>query len=250
MRFYLIIFLCVCCLAPVIAQYCPPLSGKLGETKRFHITAGYGITQLYGDVHNNNAIGSSGTITVDYQIKKGLLIGVESQFGSLITEVINSDNPKQSHNDYMAGGFRVIMHPFSFFSKKSYLRSFKDVILESLYVGVGSLYIINHYDYIYHNPANYSTYGMVEGYDNSGLPIFKDRTRTLILPSMNLGAVLPLNNQLTSNGPALSLVINSQFNMGQNDVLDGYTPYSINGNPSKSANDFYNFYSLGLRYSF
>ena len=89
MRFYLILFFCICSLAPVIAQYCPPLSGKVGETKRFHITAGYGITQLYGDVNENNAVGSSGTITVDYQFRKGLLIGIESQFGSLITEVTN-----------------------------------------------------------------------------------------------------------------------------------------------------------------
>ncbi len=250
MRILLIISLGICMPFFAFSQYCPPLSGKVGETKLFHITAGYGITKLYGDVKSNNAFGSAGTINLDYQIKKGLLIGLESQFGSLRTEVTNTADPRQSHNDYMAGGLRVLIHPFSFFSKNSYLRSYSDVLLESLYLGVGSLYIINHYEYIYHNVNDYSTYGMVKGFDSSGDPIFEDRTRTLILPSLNLGSSIPLNNQLLSSGPVLSLVVNGQFNFGRNDALDGYTPYGANGRLSQGKDDFYSFYSLGLRYSF
>lgn len=248
MRFSLLLSILFFIPSLSIAQYCPPLSGKVGDAKLFHVTVGYGITKLYGDVSANSALGSAGTITFDYQIKKGLFVGIESQFGSLRTEVSESADSKQSHNDYLAGGVRVSFHPFAFFSKNNYSRSYSDLLLESLYVGVGSLYVINNNDYIFRNVSDYSTYGVIEGYSNSGEPIFKDRTRTLILPSLNFGTVLPLNNQNMNR--SLSLVLMGQLNFGQNDFLDGYTPYDSTGKLIEGANDVYNFYSLGFRYSF
>jgi len=250
MRHFLILFFNICCFNIVSAQFCPPLSGKLGETKKYHITAGYGITKIFGDVNQNTALGSAGTVAIDYQIKKGLLIGIESQFGSLRTEVSTTADPRQSHNNYFAGGLRLTMHPFGFFSRRNYLTSYGDVLLESLYVGVGSLIVSNKYDYIYHNVNDLSSYGMIKEFDSNDHPIFEDRTQSLIFPSVNIGAAVPLNNKMNNNGPILSLVINAQFNMSQNDVLDGYTPYGANGKVMQGANDFYNFYSLGIRYSF
>ena len=252
MRIFAVIFFSFIFFAPVYAQFCPPMSGKVGEKKLFHITAGFGITKLYGDLGDNDALGSAGTILVDYQVKKGLFVGIESQFGRLLTEASDNfnANAKQSHNNYMAGGFRVTFHPFGFFANKKYLQSYTDVLLESLYVAAGSLYIINNYDYVYRNLNDFSTYGDIAGRDNNGDIIFSDRTRTLILPSLNVGTVLPLNNTLSNTGPVLSLVANAQVNFGGNDLLDGYTPYDGNGRLIPGNNDMYNFYSLGLRYSF
>ncbi|MGN0003657.1 MAG: hypothetical protein ACI35V_09490 [Sphingobacterium composti] len=233
------------------SQYCPPTSGKLGEYSPFHVTAGYGITKMYGDINNNSAIGGAGTIQLDYQFIRGLYIGVETQFGSLKTEVNSNAEPRQSHNSYFAGGLVLTAHPFQLVAKRNYMhRKLADDILESFFVGVGSFYLINNYDHIYRNVNDPSTYGPIEDFDENQQPIFKTRTRTLILPSLNVGSVIPLTQRSYHNANILSLVVKAQFNFGQNDLLDGYTPYNSNGRVVEAENDVYNFYSLGLRYSF
>lgn len=236
----------------VFSQYCPPLSGKADGGRQFHITAGYGITKLYGEVHNNNALGTAGTIKVDYSYIRGLYIGLESQFGALRTESINSGDPRESHNDYIAGGLVATLHPFEFFTDRKYSRpTFGDLFLESLFVGVGALYIINNYDYIYRDVNNLNTYGEIEEINEYGYPSFKERTRSFIFPSLSFGTALPLNYQYNNyRGNVLSVVLKGQINFAGNDLLDGYSPYTSEGNLAKSANDVYNFYSLGLRYSF
>lgn len=233
------------------SQYCPPLSGKLGEYSPFHVTASYGITKIYGDINSNSAIGSAGTIQLDYQFIRGLYIGIETQFGSLKTEVNSNAEPRQSHNNYFAGGFVLTAHPFQLAAKQSYMhRRLTDDILESFFVGVGSFYLINNYDYIYRNVNDKSTYGPVEAYDENQEPVFITRTRTLILPSLNVGTVIPLSPRTYHKSNLLSLVVKAQLNFGQNDLLDGYTPHDSNGRRIETADDVYNFYSLGLRYSF
>ncbi|MCA5003760.1 hypothetical protein [Sphingobacterium bovistauri] len=234
----------------VNAQYCPPLVGKVGEIKRFHITGGYGVTSTYGDISENEEYGSAGTILVDYQFTKGVLIGLESQFGTLISGSSQNANVMQSHNNYFAGGFRLSFFPFSFFSNKKVLTNYSSVILESLYLGVGSLYIINSYDYVYRDYNQPKTFGTIAGYNDIGEPIFRDRTRSLILPSMNVGCLIPLKSNMSQSGSLLSLVLNAQSNFSQDDELDGYTPYGSDGSLVEGKNDVYNFYSLGLRYSF
>lgn len=251
MRRYLILLFGIFCFNVVSAQYCPPLSGKLGEFNSFHVTAGYGITKMYGDVGNNSALGSAGTIQLDYQFLRGLYIGLESQFGSLKTEVKSNAEPRQSQNNYIAGGIVLTAHPFALLSNKSYMhRSLIDNIVESIFVGVGSFYVVNNYDYVYRSITDLSTYGPIDSFDEDDDPIFKTRTRSLILPSLNVGSVIPLNQNTLSKTKMLSLVLKAQVNFGQNDVLDAYTPYGSNGRVIEAANDVYNFYSLGLRYSF
>lgn len=251
MRRYLILFLSICCFNVASAQYCPPLSGKLGGYNSFHVTAGYGITKMYGDVGNNSALGSAGTIQLDYQFVRGLYVGLESQFGSLKTEVKSNADPRQSQNNYLAGGVVLTAHPFALLSNKKFIhRRLVDDIVESIFVGVGALYVINNYDYVYRSIIDLSTYGPIDSFDEDDDPIFKTRTRSLILPSLNVGSVIPLNQNSLSRSNMLSLVLKAQLNFGQNDVLDAYTPYGPNGIVVEAANDVYNFYSLGLRYSF
>lgn len=252
MRLLLILSVLITTPLLAISQYCPPLSDKADGGRQFHITVGYGITRLYGDVNENNALGSAGTIKFDYSFIKGLYFGLESQFGSLKTDAINSAVPRQSDNDYIAGGVVATIHPFEFFSGKKYGRpTFGDLFAESLFIGVGALYVINNYDYIYRDVNNPSTYGVIEEVNEYGYPTFKERTRSLVLPSLNFGTAFPLNYQHNNyRGNVLSAVLKAQINFSGNDALDGYTPYNSDGTLINSANDVYNFYSLGLRYSF
>lgn len=232
------------------AQYCPPLVGKLGNDNKFHITAGYGITSTYGDVSENEEFGSAATILIDYQVKRGFLVGLESQFGSLISGSTQNNNVMQSHNNFFAGGFRITFSPYSFFSSKKILTSYSSAVLESFYIATGSLYVINSYDYVYRDLNDTKTYGPVSGRDENGNYVFRDRTRTLILPTLNAGTVFPLKSNTSVSGSFLSLVLNAQFNFGWNDLLDGYVPYNTDGTLHQGKNDVYNYYSLGLRYSF
>ena len=250
MRLFLITIFCVYCSTSIFAQYCPPLSGKIGEKKSFHITAGYGFTKMYGDISNNSALGSAGTIQVDYQLKKGLYVGVESQFGKLKTEVSSNADARQSINDYTAAGVVATIHPFELLAKRrSHLQTATDVFLNSFFVGVGTLYVINNYDQVYRNFNDLSSYGPIEGYDENDDPIFHTRTRSLVLPSLNFGINVPLIYGY-SNDYMLSLVLKGQVNYAQNDVVDAYTPYDSQGVRIQGESDVYNFYSLGIRYSF
>jgi hypothetical protein len=232
------------------AQYCPPLSGKTGEILKFHVTAGYGVTRLYGEVNQNEKYGSAGTILADYQIRKGLMVGLESQFGSLSAGSKQNNNVLETHNNYIAGGVRLTFFPVGFFSKQKIIRNYSTVLLESMYLAVGSLYVVNNYDYVYRNVLDGRTYGEIAGTDENDNPIFKDRTRTLILPSLNAGLLIPLNNPMSTSSSRISLVLNGQINFGNNDNLDGYVPRTDSGRVVEGKNDVYNFYSLGLRYSF
>lgn len=251
MRRYLLLLLSIFCFNLVSAQYCPPLSGKLGEYNSFHVTAGYGVTKMYGDVSNNSDVGYAGTIQVDYQFFPGLYIGLESQFGSLKTNVNSNEDPRQSHNNYLAGGLVLTAHPFLLLSDtKVHRRQLIDVIVESIFVGVGSLYVVNNYDNIYRSLINYSTYGAIDHFDEDGDAVFKSRTRSLIFPSINVGSVIPLNQNSLTKSNILSLVLKAQMNFGRNDLLDGYTPYNSAAVRIQGQSDVYSFYSLGLRYSF
>lgn len=235
-----------------LAQYCPPLSGKADGGRQFHITAGYGITRMYGEVNDNNTLGKAGTVKIDYSYFKGLYFGLEAQFGSLLTRNMRGTDSRASHNDYLAGGLVATFHPFEFFLDRKFTRpTFSELFLESLFVGVGALYVVNNYDYIYRNVSNLGTYGEIEYIDEFGNPTFKERTNSFVFPSLNFGTALPLNYPYNNNGGnVLSVVLKAQVNFAGNDLLDGYLPYDTKRGALQSANDVYNYYSLGLRYSF
>lgn len=253
MRPLLIIIFCVYCSIDAFAQYskyCPPLYGKIGDKRPYHITAGYGVTKLYGDINNNTAIGSAATLQFDYQVLNGLYIGIESQAGVLRTDVKTTADPRQSENDYLAGGLVATIHPFEMIlGSNQRTRNPINGVLNSIFVGLGALYVINNYDNIYRSASDFTTYGPIAAYDQNNEPIFETRTNSFVFPSLNFGLNIPLIN-VYDYEYTLSLIIKGQLNYANNELLDGYVPHDSQGVRYPSENDMYNYYSLGIRYSF
>ena len=250
MRYFLFLFVFLSTIFNTFGQLCPPRSGKFGESKIFNITAGYGITKVFGDVNANNSFGSAGVLKFDYLLKKGIYLGAEGQLGNLITQVRNSSNPIQSQNDYSALGLSLSIHPFELLERKSYRYSQSTSILNSLYVGLGAMYVFNDYSFIYRNINDPVTFGPIEDIMQSGEIVFQNKTKTFVLPSLNVGSALPVNTIFKNLDSPLSVVANFQLNLGRNDYLDGYEPHRLDGQAIPSRDDVYNFLYLGLRYSF
>lgn len=204
----------------IFAQlYCPPIQGKRSEG-RFHIAVGVGPTLLYGDLGSPETTGFAGYLAGDYTVIRGIDVGIEGQLGSLQAVGEDISDNREVTNNFKGLGVMVKVFPFRLLTEKKFNRmSFADNLKESLYVGVGVLGIVNSYDSIYHERAN-----------------------SITLPTLNIGFAIPVNQLSTSTGRYWSVILNGQFNFANNDLLDGYDV--------GTKNDFYSFYTLGVRYSF
>ncbi len=240
---------------------CPPPFGVQKEVKRYHVAAGVGLTQLYGDIHKAGTLGRTFFVKGDYQIKRGLYAGLEGQFGTL--EAMSSlMDDRFTKNNYMAGGLMFTFHPFEFFSSGGGFRhSALDVLKNSFYVGVGILGIMNNYkDNVFRDDNYYESdykgnvppgnYGPVDYYNEDGVPIFKKKINSYTMPTANVGLAVPINRRYSKTGSYWSALVNAQFNFANNDLLDGYMPYDNQFVRIGTKNDMYTMYSLGIRYSF
>lgn len=251
MRLFIAFLLTTLSLTSVAQSYCPPLYGKLGNVSRYHITAGYGLTKLYGDIQENVGTGSAAYLQFDYLLKKGLLIGIEGRFGSLITDSERYGENRHSRNEFKSFGFVFTFHPVAFFNGESYtVPSLMGTMAEALFVDFGWHRLSNHYQDIYRNPAAPDSYGPIDSYDENGDPIFSTKSKSTVFPSLSFGFAIPLNKGYNIKGRYISIVPKMQLNFGVDDKIDGYTPYGWNGRPNDSKGDMYNYYSLGVRYSF
>lgn len=258
MKSLIIIALCLV-LVPVAKgqQGCPSPFGKTDESlKRFQIGAGLGLTTFKGERKSANAMGTAGYFNFDYQFAKGLSVGIRTQYGSFKISPNNFDS-REMDSRYFGYGAGILIHPFEVINGKADRRNGTSIgrnIAEDFYFGVDILNVSNRFNYIYRNLADQNTYGPIEGYDANGEPIFKNKVNSLMLPSFNIGLAPTLNRSkkghTSANKNVLRLVLNAQFNFAIDDELDGYTPYGENMNKINEKNDVYNFYSLGLRYSF
>src|SRR5690606_13063083 len=238
-----------------IAQlYCPPTFGKRTEGK-YHVALGAGPTLLYGDLGNPTTTGFAFYVAGDYTLTRGIDVGLEGQLGSLKANEYVGD--RYVINNYQGLGLMVKVFPFKLITEKQYRpTSFLNNMKESFYIGAGILGIVNNYTDIYRNTVTAgpnTTWGPTEkeldGNDNT---VFKDRSNSITLPTLNVGFAVPVNQLTSSSGRFWSVMLNGQFNFSNNDLLDGYMPYQSQGGKSYRVglkNDFYSFYTLGIRYS-
>lgn len=234
---------------------CPTPFGVQNELKRYHVSAGVGLTNLYGDIDKPSTIGKAFFVKGDYQIKRGLYAGIEGQFGSLeaVASIIDAREVK---NNYLAGGLILTFHPFEFFSSgSSSQESVIGVLKNSFYVGVGILGVMNNYDSVYRkNDMDVTVppghYGPIESDNGTGNPVFKKKINSYTRPTVNVGLAVPINRRYSKSGSYWSALVNAQFNFANNDLLDGYIPYNESFQRIGTKNDMYTMYSLGARYSF
>ncbi|MBL1408580.1 hypothetical protein [Sphingobacterium faecale] len=237
---------------------CPTPFGVQNELKRYHVAAGVGLTHLYGDIEKAGTIGKAVFVKGDYQIKRGLYVGVEGQFGVLeaMEDNILSTSNRYVKNNYMGGGLMLTFHPFEFFSSAAKSgQSTLDILGKSFYVGVGVLGIMNNYDSVFRkNPTQPQVppgnYGPIETDDGTRNPVFKKKINSVTLPTVNIGFAVPVNRRYSKSGNYWSILVNGQFNFANNDLLDGYMPRDANLVRIGTKNDMYTMYSLGARYSF
>jgi len=235
---------------------CPsPFSGKKSKStvsNRYQIGLGLGFTNLKGDRKNANSWGTAGYLNLDYQLIEGLYIGARSQYGSFSMAPINGD-PRQLDSRYFGLGGGVMLYPLVLMNmgdSRSADYSPGIRFLRSLYLGADILQVSNKFNTIYRAPAlGGNSYGPIDHFDSNGMPVFKEKVKSTMLPSLNIG-LAPILNKNSSSAHTFRLVFNAQFNFANNDELDGYTPIDSNNEKISLGNDFYSFYSIGLRYSF
>ncbi len=248
------IILLIFCLISVNLTFaqsgCPSPIGryKAHSLQRFQVGTGVGITSLKGDRKNSNAFGAAGYFNFDYQLIKGLFFGVRTQFGSLRMKPVNF-NDKEMNSRFFGFGGGILIHPFELINKdtgRQFEKSIGNYILESFYLGADVLSLQNSFKYIHRSsPLTPDSYGPIDYYDQNGNPVFKDKVSTLLLPALSVGIspILNKNNERFK----IRAVVNAQFNFTDSDELDGFTPYDANMQRIKTNNDWYSFYSLGLR---
>lgn len=231
---------------------CPsPFGANARSYPSYQVGIGGGFTKLKGDSKNTNNHSMSTYLNVDYQVVKGLFFGLRVQLGSFKMAGMNND-ARALDSRYRAFGAGVLIQPIEMINNnkdKKRRYSFKRDLFESMYVGTDILNISNRFKTIHRNPDNPSTWGPVDYYDVNGVPVFKEKVNAWLLPSLNIG-IAPALNRKSMGQNIIRLVVNAQFNFANNDDLDGYTPYNNAGNRINENNDRYNFYSLGLSYSF
>lgn len=233
--------------------YCPPVYGKRTEGK-YHVALGVGPTFLYGDLGQPNTTGFASYVAGDYTLTRGVDVGIEGQLGSLKAHGVD-DDLRYVTNNYQGLGVMVKVFPFKLFSEKQFRpTSFVNRMKESFYVGAGILGIVNNYTDIHRDVNDLTTYGPISHYltdEETGgkIPEFKERINSITLPTLNVGFAVPVNQLYSRSGRFWSIMLNGQFNFSNNDLLDGYMPRNESGRIG-TKNDFYSFYSLGVRYSF
>ncbi|MFZ4261236.1 hypothetical protein ACFRAE_04290 [Sphingobacterium sp. HJSM2_6] len=244
---------------------CPPVDAMGNTAQKIDITAGAGVTLLYGDIRHDNNLGWGTVLKADYRVYKGLYAGLEGQIGQL--RAVGENNPLEAGWDprgvinrpYIAGMVNLTVYPYRFFINERMLfreSGFEKFVLNGLYVGVGFGGIFNNYSDVVrgntftytNNQGNSVTRTFPEGAMNG--PV--DGGNDWLLPVANVGISIPLNKYSSyyRNG-YFSFVANSQFNFSRGEDLDGYNPIDIDtGEPTSKYNDMYNFTYLGLKYTF
>lgn len=216
-------------------------------SEKFHMTLGAGFTRLYGDIDNPGKAGWGTYGRLDYTIIRGLNIGGEGQIGSLEADSTLVD-PRSVKGNYANLGISMSVYPFDMaFGTGRRMQSFGEQVARGFYLGVGAGFIYNfHRARNYRDPNNPSTFGPL---DSNGE--LRQRTGSLLLPVLNTGFSIPFTKDTFRRNKGLwSLVINGQFNFADNDDMDGYVPLKGDGTRLGTSNDYYSFYSLGIRYSF
>lgn len=243
MRVFLTFLFAIGFLSVIAQPGCPP---PFGDDKNayspFHITIGTGITQLNGTLKDNDKLGHVIVGKIDYQLLKGLYIGVEGQIGALRAQ--SQDSLKAVRNSYLAAGCNVTVHPFEMFMNDKFSNEAIQRGLNAFYLGVGMRALRN-------------TYDMDDSY-NLDVANYNDANGTWILPSLNIGFALPISSVKWSKTGYLSAIFNAQFNYGSNENLDGFHARRIVANEDGTVSnrlvdgqkDRYNAYYVGLRYSF
>lgn len=235
----------------------PPFDMRKSGDSRYQLGAGVGLTNLKGDNKSSSGMGLGYYLNFDYKLSKGVFVGLRGQIGELKMVRTNTDF-REMNSKYTAIGAGILLHPFEIINQEDerlQMRSIGKDILESFYLGVDALSVSNSIKSINRgNPIRNHAYGPTEGVDANGRPIFKQTVHSLMLPSLNIGfAQALIKNKRRRNSSSKNifrLVLNAQFNFANNDDLDGYTPIDDNKNRVSQENDRYNFYSLGVRYSF
>ncbi|WP_270086963.1 hypothetical protein [Sphingobacterium sp. SYP-B4668] len=223
---------------------CPPVIGGARKANdKFHVTLGVGPTVLYGDVPKAG-MGLGAYLKADYRIYKGIMVGLEGQIGSLKAEAVSDTTDKRkANNSYYAGFINVTVYPFQFTSTGSSYSSPTELLLNSIYLGVGFGGLQSKYKELRHAD------GFVDYGDGAvaGTARMPEKTKSMLFPVANVGAAIPINkfNYKNRTGRYFSVVFNGQFSFAD-DELDGFRVPHYN---SKS-NDMYAFYTVGARYSF
>ncbi len=248
-QYLLLLFLNMTCVLLFGQLKCPPVSGG-NMSEKFHITFGGGFTRLYGDINNPGTAGWGMYGRLDYTIVKGLNIGGEGQIGSLVAVDDLPFDPRRVKGSYFNLGLSMSVYPFDIaLGAGKRTQSFAEQLARGFYLGIGGGFIYN-----FHRGGNYrdlndpATYGPLDS-DDIMNPTFKQQTSSLLLPVLNTGFAIPFTKDTFRNKGLWSIVINGQFNFADNDYMDGYAPLKADGTRLGNSNDYYSFYSLGLRYS-
>ncbi|MCI0919827.1 hypothetical protein [Sphingobacterium rhinopitheci] len=245
--------------------YCPDTYSKKKPNAKynnsistFQVGFGAGLTTLKVDRRLPNANGLGSYFNFDYRITKGLFLGARAQIGSLWIEPGAEplfDN-RSLFSRYTSFGGGVLIYPFDLLEEEDNGRgalSIKRYFLNALYIEVDVMKTSNRLKSIFRDPNDFTTYGPIDHYNADGIPIFKDKVNSWMLPALNFGFSPMINYRKLKNSSGkyiLRFVANAQFNFANNDILDGYTPLDGNGDKIDYGNDFYRFYSLGIKYSF
>lgn len=258
---------------------CPPITQSGQGSQRFDVSAGVGVTLLYGDINANKNQGMAGFIKGDYNIYKGFYAGLEAQFGKLKAKGFSNQNipskwdPREVDNSFTTIGLNVTAYPYRFFVNERDLTRkgfFERNILNGFNIGLGMGMLFNNYKYV-NRETTYSDenglgfnvgenimngpHQLIVTQDELGNEIrekrFSNKEKSTILPKLNIGFSIPLNKYTTYQNYYYSLVINSQFNFSNNDLLDGYEPLNSQGQrPDGAKNDMYNFTNIGVKVTF
>jgi len=252
MKHYLsLLFVNLTCVFMSFGQLrCPPVYGD-NSLRKFHITIGGGITSLYGDIDKSNTAGWGTYGRLDYTIIRGLNIGGEGQIGSLEAVSNPPYDRREVKGNYFNLGLSMSAYPFDMSLGSNRRRSsFGERLARGFYLGVGGGFIYNfHRGHNFRDLNNLGTYGPPDSDDVLANPRFKQRTSSLLLPVLNGGFTIPFTNDSFRQKGYWSIVINGQFNFADNDDMDGYVPLKADGTRLGKENDYYGFYSLGVRYS-
>lgn len=235
-----------------------PNAKYYNSVSTFQVGFGAGLTTLKVDRRLPNANGLASYFNLDYRIKKGLFLGARAQLGSLWIEpgALPLFDNRKLFSRYTSFGGGILIYPLDLFEEEDNGRgalSIKRYFLNALYLEIDVMKTTNRLLSIHRDYDDYNTYGPIENYDTDGRPVFKDKVSSWMLPALNLGFSPMINFRKLKNSSGkyiLRFVANAQFNFANNDILDGYTPLDGNGVKIDYGNDFFRFYSLGIKYSF
>ena len=243
MKLLFSVLLGVGCLSAAAQTGCPsPFDKDDSFLRRFHFTVGGGVTDLKGTLRENEKLGHGIVGKADYQIIRGLYAGVEGQFGALRAE--STDGTKFVKNNYIAAGLNFAIHPLEMLVGDYFSNRILQEGVNSIYVGAGVKAVRNKYD--------------MDESQNLEVTNYRDANGTWMFPTINAGVAVPINKLDYKKNKFFSIVANAQFNQGSNENLDGFhakqefqqTDGSVGYRLFKGQKDNYNFYYLGLRYSF